>query len=326
VLSALPLPVDPNVLVGFGTNDDAAIYRLTPDLALALTIDVFTPVVDDPYAFGAIAAANALSDVYAMGAKPAAMLSFVGFPRGKLPWDVLQLILQGGADKGREAGVDVVGGHTVDDPEPKCGYAVMGLVHPEKAISNAGGRPGDLLVLTKPLGSGILTTAIKRDLLGPDAISQVVAVMSELNRGASDAMVGVGVDACTDVTGFGLLGHLHELARASGVAADLDARSIPMLPGVLDLIHEGVVPGGTATNAEYTEQFVAWSPAISAETRLALADAQTSGGLLIAVAPSNLGALTEALHSAEALAAVVGRLTDGTPGYIAVSEELRVAR
>jgi selenide,water dikinase len=219
VLGALPLPIDPNVLISFGTRDDSAVYRLTDDLALALTIDVFTPVVDDPYAFGAIAAANALSDVYAMGAKPVAMLSFAGFPRGTLPWDVLQRILLGGAEKAREAGVDVVGGHTVDDPEPKCGYAVVGVVHPDRVVSNAGGRVGDRLVLTKPLGSGILSTAIKRELLSAEDIERVVQVMSALNRDAADAMLEVGVDACTDITGYGLLGHLQELVAASNLAA-----------------------------------------------------------------------------------------------------------
>jgi len=319
VLGALPIPIDPNVLVGFGTRDDAAIYRLTDELALALTIDVFTPVVDDPYAFGAVAAANALSDIYAMGAKPVAMLSFVGFPRGTLPWDVLQQMLLGGANKAHEAGVDVVGGHTVDDPEPKCGYAVVGIVHPDRVVSNAGGKPGDVLVLTKPLGSGILTTAIKRDLLGPEAIDQVVDVMARLNRAASDAMLLIGVNACTDVTGFGLLGHLHEMAAASGVSARVRAGAVPMLPDVLELIGQGVVPGGTQTNAAFLEGVVHWAPEVNESVRIALADAQTSGGLLIAVPPERANPLVDALVAAGTqVAAVIGELEAGTVGEIHV--------
>jgi selenide,water dikinase len=320
-LGALPLPIDPNVLVGFGTSDDAAIYRLTDELALALTIDVFTPVVDDPYAFGAIAAANALSDIYAMGAKPVAMLSFAGFPRGVLPWDVLERILRGGADKAREAGVDVVGGHTVDDPEPKCGYAVVGIVNPQQAITNAGGRAGDVLVLTKPLGSGILTTAIKRDLLDDAAVVGVVEVMATLNRTAADVMRSVGVHACTDVTGFGLLGHLHELAMASGVAARVQAGAVPLLPTVLALIAEGVVPGGTRTNAAFVEGFTTWAGDVAPERRIALVDAQTSGGLLIAVPPDRADVLVAALEAAGTHAAArVGELVEGPAGTLHVEE------
>jgi selenide,water dikinase len=319
VLGSLPLPIDPNVLVGFGTSDDAAVYRLNDELALALTIDVFTPVVDDPYAFGAIAAANALSDIYAMGAKPITMLSFVGFPRGTLPWDVLERTLAGGAAKAREAGVDVVGGHTVDDPEPKCGYAVVGTVHPDHIVSNATGRAGDRLVLTKPLGSGILSTAIKRELLSPDAIDRVVEVMAGLNRGACEAMLEVGVSACTDVTGFGLLGHLHEMAAASGLTAVVRAGAVPILPQVLDLIADGVVPGGTESNAAFVTPFVHWSAGVDTAMRIALADAQTSGGLLIAVPTERAEQLLAALRSRTSLAtAVIGEFVSGPPGEIRV--------
>ena len=321
MLGALPLPIDPNVLVGFATRDDAAIYRLTDELALALTIDVFTPVVDDPYQFGAIAAANALSDVYAMGAKPVAMLSFVGFPRGVLPWEVLERILAGGAAKAREAGVDVIGGHTVDDPEPKAGYAVIGVVHPKKAVTNAGGRPGDALVLTKPLGSGVLSTAIKQGAASPEQIAQVTEVMSTLNRAAAEAMLSVGVHACTDVTGFGLLGHLHELAEASGVAAELHASSVPILPGVLELIAAGVVPDGTRTNEEHLAGLVDWVGDVATGVRTALADAQTSGGLLIAVAPDRLLDLIAELQGAETLAAAyIGSLIEGPAGRIRIRQ------
>ncbi len=305
--------------MSFGTRDDSAVYRLTDELALALTIDVFTPVVDDPYAFGAIAAANALSDVYAMGAKPVAMLSFVGFPRGTLPWDVLERILLGGSDKAREAGVDVVGGHTVDDPEPKAGYAVVGVVHPEKVVSNAGGRVGDALVLTKPLGSGILSTAIKRELLDETGIEQVTNVMALLNRNAADAMLEVGVDACTDVTGYGLLGHLQELVAASELSAVVRAGAVPLLPRVLELIEDGVVPDGSWTNLESVGPFVTYSDDVGETHRVALADAQTSGGLLIAVPADRAQRLVDLLGERKTLAAaVIGELTEGEPGTIRV--------
>jgi selenide,water dikinase len=295
------------------------VYRLTDDVAVALTIDVFTPVVDDPYVFGAIAAANALSDVYAMGAKPVAMLSFVGFPRGTLPWDVLERILLGGAEKGREAGVDVVGGHTVDDPEPKAGYAVMGVVHPDRVVTNAGGQPGDRLVLTKPLGSGVLSTAIKRQLLEPPEVALVSAVMSTLNRGAADAMVEVGVHACTDVTGFGLLGHLQEMTSASGVAAVVHTGAMPILPRVLDLIGDGVVPGGSWTNLESLVARVTFADDVGEPMRVALADAQTSGGLLIAVPNERADHLVQLLtERGTHVAAVIGELVAGEEGTIAV--------
>jgi selenide,water dikinase len=319
VLGALPLPIDPNVLVGFATSDDAAIYRLTDELALALTIDVFTPVVDDPYAFGAIAAANALSDIYAMGAKPVTMLSFIGFPRGTLPWDTLQQMIIGGAAKAREAGVDVIGGHTVDDPEPKCGYAVVGLVHPQRAITNAGGQPGDVLLLTKPIGSGILTTAIKRDLLDAESITVVTEVMAELNRAAAEAMIAVGVHAATDVTGFGLLGHLHEMAAASGVSVRVQAGQVPLLPAVIDLIAQDVVPGGTRANEGFLEPFIRWEDAVNPQLRLALVDAQTSGGLLIAVAPDRAIQLVDALRAAGVRwTAKIGELEAGPAGTMHV--------
>lgn len=318
MLGALPLSVDPNVLVGFATGDDAAIYRMSDELALALTIDIFTPVVDDPYQFGAIAAANSLSDIYAMGAQPTAMLSFVGFPRGKLPWGDLEQILLGGMEKAKEAGIEVVGGHTIDDPEPKAGYAVIGTVHPDRVVSNAGGRPGDVLILTKPLGSGILTTAIKQGRLGDAEIEEVTRVMAELNRDAADAMMGVGVHAGTDVTGFGFLGHLRQMAATSGVTAVVQAGAVPILPRVRELIEAGVVPGGTRSNEGFLEPFIEWAE-VDPATRTALADAQTSGGLLIAVAEDRADELVQRLKDARTLAAArVGRLIEGQPGQVIV--------
>jgi len=258
-----------------------------------------------------------------MGAKPIAMLSFAGFPRGTLPWEVLERILLGGAEKAREAGVDVVGGHTVDDPEPKCGYAVVGVVHPDRVVANASGQIGDVLVLTKPLGSGILSTAIKRELIGAEDVDRVVGVMAALNRDAADAMLEIGVHACTDITGYGLLGHLQELVAASEVAAVIRAGDVPLMPRVLDLIDEGVVPGGTWTNLESVAPFVAFGDEVSEAWRVALADAQTSGGLLIAVPPDRSEQLVQRLREKRThVAAMIGELVEGEPGTIRVEPQI----
>jgi len=321
VLGGLPIPIDPNVLVGFGTSDDSAVYKLTDELALALTIDIFTPVVDDPYWFGAIAAANALSDVYAMGAKPIAMLSFAGFPRDTLPWDILHEILRGGAEKAREAGVDVVGGHTVDDAEPKCGYAAIGTVHPSHIVTNSGGQAGDALVLTKPLGSGVLSTALKQGLLSEQQIAEVTTVMATLNRAAAEAMLEVGPHACTDVTGFGFLGHLREMALGSGLGAVVRAGSIPVLDGVRELVDQGVAPGGSRTNEAFLSPHITWAASIDPSMKTILADAQTSGGLLIAVAEDRCPELLRNLEARSVDARVVGKLVAGTPGAITVEAD-----
>ncbi len=296
MLRHLPRPSDPNLLLGIGTDDDAAIYRLTDDLALVQTVDVFTPIVDDPYQFGMIAAANALSDVYAKGGRPLLALNIAGFPR-KLPLDILAEILRGGADKAAEAGVMIVGGHSIDDPEPKYGLAVTGLVHPLRFITNAGARPGDVIYLTKPLGIGVITTGIKQQKTPPDLAAEAVRVMGILNRAASEAMLQVGVHAATDVTGYGLLGHLHEMAAASGVAVRVSAAAVPLLDGARDLAGQGAIAGGTARNLEWLTDKVRWAPEIEEVTRLLLADAQTSGGLLIAVAPERADALEVALRA-----------------------------
>ena len=295
MLRHLPKPSDPNLLLGIGTDDDAAIYRLTDEIALVQTVDVFTPIVDDPFTFGAIAAANALSDVYAKGGRPLLALNVAGFPR-RLPLDILAEILRGGAEKAHEAGVMIVGGHTIDDPEPKYGLAVTGLVHPERFVTNAGARPGDVLYLTKPLGIGVITTGIKQDKTPPAVASAAIRVMSTLNRAASEAMLEVGVHAATDVTGFGLLGHLHELAAASGVGARISARAVPVLNGASALAAGGAIAGGTARNLEWLADKVRWAPAIDETLRILLADAQTSGGLLIAVTEARAGALERALR------------------------------
>ena len=298
------------VLVGYGSSDDAGVYLLQDDLALVLTVDFFTPIVDDPYDFGRIAATNALSDVYAMGGRPLTALNVVAFPED-LDLEILSRILEGGASVARAAGVAVVGGHTIKDAEPKYGMAVTGIVDPKRVVTNAGARAGDALVLTKPLGTGILTTARKRDLISDADLAEAVAAMTTLNDGASKAMLAAGAHAATDITGFGLLGHGGEIARASNVGLHLDSRSVPFMRGVLDLIEQGTVPGGTRHNAETHAAFTDFAPSVSEATRIGLSDAQTSGGLLISVASDRLEELSRDLLACGALAAVVGDVREG---------------
>src|SRR5262245_6247057 len=256
LLQALPPITDPNVLVGTATADDAAIYKLTDDLALVLTTDFFTPIVDRPYDFGMIAAANALSDVYAMGGKPLTALNLVGFPDQKLGVEVLAEILRGAADKAAEAGIAVVGGHTIKTEEPIFGLAVVGTVHPKKVLSNAGAKPGDALVLTKPIGLGIITTASKNgeDKLG--AIADAIKVMGTLNRAAAEVLTGFDVHALTDITGFGLLGHLRNITAASGVTARVSAAAVPVLPAAREYVQAGIAPGGTHANRKFLAEWV----------------------------------------------------------------------
>ncbi len=283
VLSGLPPIKDPKVLVGTDTRDDAAVYRLDEDTALVQSVDVFTPVVDDPHTFGQVAAANSLSDIYAMGARPVLALSIIGFPVDKLPIEEMGRILRGGIDKAREAGIEIVGGHSLEDNEPKYGLCVTGLVHPDRIFRNSSAKPGDVLVLTKPLGSGVLTHAIKKGRATSEEVAEVVEVMTELNRKASEAMVEVGASACTDVTGFGLLGHLAQMVQASGVSARIRVGRVPVLGSVRNRVREGIYPGGTRKNLEFFGSFVDWAEGVDEADRLVLADAQTSGGLLIAV-------------------------------------------
>ena len=310
-------PRDPDLLIDARAFDDAAVYRISDDLALVQSVDLITPIVDDPYAFGQIVAANALSDLYAKGAKPLLALNVVGFPVKTLPLSALEAMLRGGADKLAEAGAHLAGGHSIDDDEPKYGMAVTGLVHPARVVANSGARPGDALVLTKPLGTGIVTTGIDRQLVDQTAVDRVVALMSELNRAAAEAMLEVGVHACTDVTGFGLLGHLHELAEASGVAAEIRLERVPVLPGVWELVRQGAVPEGTFNNHRYLTAHVAWED-LTPDEQLVLADAQTSGGLLIAVGEEKVEALLGALASRGVAAARVGDVVAGEAGRIRV--------
>lgn len=305
--------------MGTSTADDAGVYRIAPDLALVLTVDVFTPIVDDPYWFGVIAAANALSDVYAMGGTPRLALNFAGFPRAKLPLEVLGEILRGGGDKCTEAGVTVIGGHTIDDPEPKYGLAVTGFVHPDRIVTNATSRPGDHLVLTKPLGMGVITTGIKQGRTSEATIEEAIRVMAVLNRGAAEAMTSVGVSAATDVTGFSLLGHLHEMTRAAGVRAHIRLHEVPILEEAWSLARQGAIPGGTQRNRASLEGVVSWE-GIEEEARVLLCDAQTSGGLLMAVPEERVDRLVRALRDrAVPAAAVVGEIVGPGRGEITVT-------
>jgi len=283
VLKRMPLSSDANVLVGVDTSDDAAVYLIDSETAVVQTVDFFTPVVDDPFQFGVVAAVNALSDIYAMGAKPLFALSIVGFPSNRLPLSVLEEILKGAHSVAADAGISIIGGHTVDDTEPKFGLVVTGSIDPRKVVKNIGARPGDALILTKPIGTGILSTALKQGMIDDLQAGVLFRTMATLNKGAAEAMERFDVDACTDVTGFGLLGHLLEMIRGSRVSAEVQISSIPLLPGVMELATAGVIPGGTQSNYDYTEQYVAYDDRVSTTQRLILNDAQTSGGLLVAV-------------------------------------------
>lgn len=292
---------DPNLLVGSASSDDAAVYRLSDSQALVQTLDFFTPIVDDPYQFGQIAAANSLSDVYAMGGRPITAMNIVAVPTDEISLETVNAILRGGADKVAEANCVLAGGHTVQNPEPLYGLSVTGLVHPEKVISNAGGREGDVLLLTKPLGTGILSTAVKRGLEIGDLEARAAELMASLNTPGTP-VAEAGLTTCgTDVTGFGLLGHLLGICRESGVTAHLDSSAIPAIDSrVLSLIAEGCVPGGTRKNLATAEPQVSFGADVSDEMKILLADAQTSGGLLLAIAPDKLSQAEDILHEAGA--------------------------
>ena len=318
----MPTITDPRILVDASTRDDAAVYQLTPDRAIVATVDFFTPIVDDAYDFGRIAAANAFSDVYAMGATPLLALNLVGWPRDTLPYELLGEVLRGGSDIAREAGAFVLGGHSIDDPEPKYGMVAIGEVHPNRIVTLARARAGDALVLTKPIGTGVLTTALKRDLASAADLVTAVKAMTTLNAGAARAMRAAGdaVHAATDVTGFGLLGHLHNMLTASGVAADIDAASVPLFPTAVELAERGAIPGGTKRNVEALSPHVRFDAEIPEPLRVLLCDAQTSGGLLIACDPDRVSTLLAALNrEATPAAARIGRITPGIPGAITVS-------
>ena len=299
----------PNLLVGIGGSDDAGVYRLSDELALVQTVDFFTPIVDDAHDWGRIAAANALSDVYAMGGVPITAVQVVGWPKDGLSLDILGDVLEGGSVVLAEADGALAGGHTIDDPEPKYGLAVTGTVHPDEVITNAGARPGNVLVLTKPIGTGLIATAIKRGVADAIQRDAAVATMASLNAGASRAMRRVGALAATDVTGYGLLGHLGEMIRASRVSAELDVAAVPLLPGVLELAADGVVPGGTDRNLKSARRFTDFGDLDDAMS-IALADAQTSGGLLVAVDAPLEKAFHQALEDEAVAGVTVGRISE----------------
>jgi selenium donor protein len=319
ILAGLPPVNDPNVLVGHATADDAAVYRLSDDLALILTTDFFTPIVDRPYDFGAIAAANALSDVYAMAGVPLAALSLVGFPNAALPATVLGEILRGASDKAREAGIAIVGGHTIQTDEPIFGLAVVGRVHPGAVITNAGAVAGDVLILTKPLGLGIITTAAKRGEDQAGAITEAIGVMTTLNREASHIFARAKVHALTDVTGFGLLGHLRGLVAASAVSATVWSERVPVLAAARDYVAAGIAPGGTHSNRRFLAEWVDYDPDITENEQLVLCDAQTSGGLLAAMPADQARTLVRELCDMGAAAtSLIGSIEAGNAGRIRV--------
>ena len=320
MLAGLPLPVESaQLIVGAATSDDAAVYRLGDDVALVVTTDFFAPVVDDPGDYGAIAAANALSDVYAMGGIPLLALNIVAWPPADvLPESVLVEVLAAGAATVRAAGAVIAGGHSVRDQEPKYGLAVVGTVHPDRVTSNARGRPGEVLVLTKALGTGVVSNATKLGDAPPDVAAAAVASMRALNRDAAAVAARFEVRCVTDITGFGLLGHARNIALASGCGVEIEAASLPMLPGVPDLVEAGLVPGGSRRNQAFADTWTSWDDSVSPLQRTVATDAQTSGGLLLAVDPPRVDALVADLLGSGGVAAVVGRLTDAAPGDMRV--------
>ena len=303
-------------MVGTETGDDAAVYRINDETALIMTVDFFPPITDDPFEFGSIAAANALSDVYAMGGKPLVALNICGFPAA-LDKGILGEILRGGYSKTAEAECLIVGGHTVDDPEPKYGLSVVGIVEPGKQTTNAGARVGDSLVLSKPIGTGIITTACKQGRVDPDVLQGAVDTMATLNKAAAEAMTKVGVHSCTDITGFGLMGHLKSMVKGSGVCAEINLNQVPTLPGTWELLEQGIAPGGTSRNRDSVADTVRWHPDLSDNDQLLLCDAQTSGGLLMSVSADKEQELVSTLQAAGTTCAnVVGRIVEGPAGTI----------
>jgi selenium donor protein len=305
-LAPLARKSDPRILVGHETFDDAAVFRVSDDVAIVQTVDFFAPIVDDPYEFGQVAAANALSDIYAMGGTPLTALNIVAFPTGTLPLDVLTEILRGGQDKVHEAGAFIVGGHTIVDDEVKYGLSVTGRIDPRTILTNANARPGDRLVLTKPIGNGILATALKQNKLDANAVEAVISLMCELNQAASKAALDVGARCATDVTGFGLLGHVSHVARGSNVTVRIRISSVPILPRAIDAWRSGARPGGGTRNLDYVQSMVDWGPATEVERAL-LTDPQTSGGLLVAVPPSRLREYLERVPRAVEIGEVLPR-------------------
>jgi selenide,water dikinase len=317
VIEGLAFPADPRVLVGAAAGDDAGVYQLSDGTALVQTVDVFTPSVDDPYLFGQVAAANSVSDIYAMGGQPLVALSIVGFPIGTVPEKVLHEILRGGIDKMAEAGVAVIGGHSIKDPEIKAGFAVTGVVDPKRLTLRAGARPGDVLILTKPLGTGIVAFAAQIDRAPAAALEAAARSMTALNKTAAEAMIECGAHGCTDVTGYGLIGHLAEMAAGSGTDVEIVWDDLPLLPGVLELVGQGIVPGGVERNRESSGAAVRLGKGVGQAMLEVCMDAQTSGGLLIAVPKKKAEALLSRLHTSGVTdAAVIGRVRGKGAGRV----------
>jgi selenide,water dikinase len=310
VLEQLPDITDPNVLVGTANADDAGVYRITDDIAVVFTADYFTPVVDDPYWFGAIAAANALSDIYAMGGKPLVALNLASFPGEARFLPSLKRVMQGGIDKMAEAGASIIGGHTIKDKEPKYGFAVLGIIHPGKIHDNSKARTADALILTKKIGTGIISTGVKGGLCNDDVINEFTQSMSTLNKRASEIMIETGVSTATDITGFGLIGHLQEVLSASRCHARLSASSVPFFEIVTSLIDKKKIPGGTIANYKKYDQYVKWSSEVSYSKKILMNDAQTSGGLLIFVPSDRKDKLIGSLQKEGILAAYIGDVVD----------------
>lgn len=319
ILTQIPAVNDPRVLVDAHASDDAAVYKISDDTAIIQTVDFFTPVVDDPFEFGAIAAANALSDIYAMGGKPLFALNIVGFPVQRLHHEVLESILNGAGSIIREAGIHILGGHTIENSEPIFGMAVTGTAHPEKILTNGKSQPGDVLILTKPIGTGIISTGIKKRQANEKVIKAAISLMKQLNKTASEIASGYPVNACTDITGFGLTGHLSEMISASKVSAVIDYDRVPVIPGTLELLRMGLLPGGSRNNLEYYNQFIHWEPYINEDYRLILSDAQTSGGLLFSVPEKfSTAFLNDLKKNNHKYAGIIGNITRDTPGRILI--------
>jgi len=317
ILRSLPKTFDPNLLVGFDTSDDAAVYRLSEQSALVQTVDFFPPMVDDPRMFGRIAAANALSDIYAMGGIPSLAMNLLCFP-SCLGVEVAGEILAGGAEKILEAGAVIAGGHSIEDAEPKYGLCVSGFVDPRHILANAGARPGDVLILTKPIGSGVLTTALKAEMLSSDSEMALYAILEQLNRYAAQAAAPFSPNACTDITGFGLLGHAAEIAAASGVSIELVSSDIPYMDQALAYAEDGLVPGGAYRNRDYFSHRIRFSDHISTAASDLLFDPQTSGGLLLSIPESRAEQALSSLRSAVPVAAIIGYVTEAGESQIIV--------
>lgn len=319
ILAGLPVPTDAALLVGTGSKDDAAVYKINEEQAIVQTVDFFTPIVDDPYDFGAIAAANAISDIYAMGGKPLFALNIVAFPSKKLSPEILEQILKGASDKAAEAGISIAGGHSIDDEEPKFGMTVTGIIHPSKVLTNNHAKPGDSLILTKPIGTGIISTAIRKEIASEASMKEAIAWMKTLNRAAAEVLADFPVSTCTDVTGFGLMGHLTEISCGSGVDAEIFFSKVPFMDKIAAYAEAGAVSGGTKGNYDYYSTWIQWDDQLNQVERYMMSDAQTSGGLLIAIPAPFAGKLLEALHAKGVdAAAIIGGLTTEGPGTVLV--------